>query len=356
VATENYMHPSAVSDELLTSLLRDVSRSFYLTMRMLPRPVRPQISLAYLLARATDTIADTELVDVPSRLQALSALRERILGRDHAPLLLTQLRAKQGPPAERILLERCEEILRLLLDLDAADRRRVRDVLEIIISGQELDLQRFGAAIAEHIVALQTGEELDDYTYRVAGCVGEFWTKMCAAHLWPKAVLDGESLTRKGVRFGQGLQLVNILRDIPQDLRKGRCYVPEPSLTAAGLAPKDLLDAHNEARFRPVYDKLLAVAEGHLAAGWAYTGLLPKGQVRLRLACAWPVLIGARTLRKLRHENMLDSTRRVKISRPEVRSLILRSVCLYPFARAWEAQFGKEMKLISLPVCSTKQA
>jgi farnesyl-diphosphate farnesyltransferase len=350
------MHPSAVSDDLLTSLLRDVSRSFYLTMRMLPRPVRRQISLAYLLARTTDTIADTELVDVQSRLQALAALRERILGRDSAPLPLTQLSGSQGLPAERTLLERCDDSLRLLLDLDEADRRRVRDVLEVIISGQEMDLKRFGAATADQIVALQTENELDDYTYRVAGCVGEFWTKICAAHLWPQAGLDGESRKGRDVRFGKGLQLVNILRDLPQDLRKGRCYVPAQTLMAAGLVPKNLLSAHNESRFRPVYDKLLAVAEDHLAAGWEYIGALPKGQARLRLGCAWAALIGARTLRKLRHENILDSTRRVKVSRPEVRSLILRSVCLYPFARAWEAQFGKEMKLISLPVCSTKQA
>ena len=345
-----------MSDELLTSLLRDVSRSFYLTMRMLPGPVRRQISLAYLLARTTDTIADAEWVEAPSRLQALAALRERIRGREKAPLPWASWRGGQGPAAERILLERSEDSLRMLLDLGEADRRLVREVLEIIISGQELDLQRFGAAAADHIVALQSAEELDDYTYRVAGCVGEFWTKMCAAHLWPGAGLQGESLARQGVRFGKGLQLVNILRDLPRDLRKGRCYVPLPLLTAAGLVPKDLLSAQNEAHFRPAYDPLLALAEGHLAAGWEYTGSLPKRQVRLRLACAWPVLIGARTLRKLRHANMLDDTRRVKVSRPEVRSLILRSVFLYPFARAWKAQFGKEMELISWPVCSKKEA
>ena len=339
-----------MSDELLTSLLRDVSRSFYLTMRMLPGPVRGQIGVAYLLARTSDTIADTELVEAPWRLEALGAVRERILGLKDGPLPLARLQAGQALPAERILLERCEATLRLLLELEAADRRLVRDVLEIIISGQELDLQRFGAANADQIVALRTGEELDDYTYRVAGCVGEFWTKICASHLWPGAGWEGELLLRLGVRFGKGLQLVNILRDLPRDLRKGRCYVPMPSLTAVGLAPKDLLSAQNEARFRPAYDPLLALAEGHLAAGWEYTGKLPKRQVRLRLACAWPALIGARTLRKLRQENILDATRRVKVSRPEVRSLILRSVFLYPFARAWDAQFAKEMQLISRTV------
>lgn len=355
VAGEIQNRRRTVPDELLTSLLRDVSRSFYLTMRMLPGPVRRQISLAYLLARTTDTIADTELADVPTRLQSLAALRERILGRASGPLPLGQLGGQQGSPAERILLERSEESLRLLHDLDEADRRLVRNVLDVIISGQELDLQRFGAASADRILALETEEDLNDYTYRVAGCVGEFWTKMCAAHLWPAAEPDSEALTRKGVRFGKGLQLVNILRDLPQDLRKGRCYVPAQSLTAAGLAPRDLLSAQNEARFRPVGDQLIALAAGHLAAGWEYIGSLPKGQVRLRLGCAWPVLIGVRTLRLLRHENMLDATRRLKVSRPEVRHLMLRSVLLYPFARAWDAQFHKELELISLPGCFKKQ-
>jgi farnesyl-diphosphate farnesyltransferase len=201
---------------------------------------------------------------------------------------------------------------------------------------------------------LKTHEELDDYTYRVAGCVGEFWTKMCVAHLWSGAGVDVGSMIEKGVRFGKGLQLVNILRDLPVDLRKGRCYIPEQSLQAAGLVPEDLLAAQNEVRFRPLYDKLLALAEGHLTAGWEYTKALPKRQFQLRLACAWPALIGVRTLRLLRHENVLDATRRLKVSRPEVHFLRLRSVFLYPFTRAWDAQFVNEMKLIYLPIYSKK--
>ena len=331
-----------MSDPLLTSLLRDVSRSFYLTVQALPSAVRPQIGLAYLLARTTDTVADTELVAVESRLEALSALRRRISGTESGPLPLARLCPRQPSTAEGLLLERCEESLRLLDDLPEADQRQVREVLDIIISGQELDLRRFRAAAPDRIVALESGDELDDYTYRVAGCVGEFWTRMCRAHLFPLAALDDGAMLSRGVRFGKGLQLVNILRDLPRDLRQGRCYLPRQSLAAAGLAPADLLDAGNESRLRPVYDEFLGIAQDHLAAGWEYTGLLPRSQVRLRLACAWPLLIGARTLRRLRQENMLDATRRVKVSRPEVRSLILRSVVLYPWPASWSAQFRRE--------------
>ena len=59
----------------LNELLKQTSRSFYLTLRVLPADVSPQIGLAYLLARATDTIADTELVPLAQRLAALQALR-----------------------------------------------------------------------------------------------------------------------------------------------------------------------------------------------------------------------------------------------------------------------------------------
>ena len=332
-----------MSDELSTSLLRDVSRSFYLTMRVLPRAVRPQIGVAYLLARTTDTIADTQIVPVESRLDALSALRRRILGRGGGALPFSQWRQPQASRPERVLLARCEEIIGLLEGLEEADRRRIREVLETIIGGQELDLKRFNGATAQRIVALETAAELDDYTYRVAGCVGEFWTRMCRAHLIAEAAIDDDSLLRKGIRFGKGLQLVNILRDIPQDLRNGRCYVPRESLTAASLTPESLLLAENETRFRPVYNQFLAAAGEHLAAGWEYTGLLPHEQMRLRLGCAWPLLIGARTLRRLRHENMLDAVRRVKVSRREVHFLILRSVLLYPWPSAWNRQFRKEI-------------
>ena len=69
----------------LNDLLKQTSRTFQLTLRVLPRAIRSQIGLAYLLARTTDTIADTELVPVEQRLQALQQLRERILGTSDAP-------------------------------------------------------------------------------------------------------------------------------------------------------------------------------------------------------------------------------------------------------------------------------
>ena len=324
-------------NQLPANLLKNVSRSFYLTLRVLPGQIRTQIGLAYLLARTTDTIADTELLPLEQRLLALQALRERILGSGKAPLDFVELARQQGSPAERILLEQIEASLALLENLTEADRQLIREVLTTITSGQELDLRRFAGASLTNVIALRSDEELEDYTYRVAGCVGEFWTKMCRAHLFPQAPLDDKWLLENGVRFGKGLQLVNILRDLPADTRQGRCYLPGEQLSLVGLQPRDLLEPHNETRLRVLYDGYLDRAEKHLLAGWAYTNALPRRSVRVRLACAWPVLIGLETVKCLRASKVLDPRQRIKVSRGKVRKLMWRSVIRYPWQRAWKA-------------------
>jgi len=267
--------------QLLTHLLRDVSRSFYLTLRVLPAGLRSQISLAYLLARASDTIADTEVVP---RARRLEILRDMQAGRFQT---VRELAAQQALPAERELLGRLDECYRRLTEFEAGDQQRIRELLHTIISGQIFDLERFpGDALR--------AEELDRYTYLVAGCVGEFWTKMCQAHLPELAALSVED----GIRFGKGLQLVNILRDQPKDLELGRQYVAD-------------------------HDRGLEVAGEHLDAGWRYTLAIPANQKRLRLACIWPIWIGLKTLARIRATGPL-----AKVTRREVYWLMLESALL----------------------------
>ena len=331
----------------LNDLLKATSRSFYLTLRVLPAAVRPQIGLAYLLARTTDTIADTELVPLEQRLDALKRLRERILTSSTAPLNFGELAQHQGLPAERLLLENAGDSLALLQTLSPDDLQLVRTLLNIIMGGQELDLRRFAGASAEKIVALETAAELDDYTYRVAGCVGEFWTKICRAHLFPRARLDDAQLLANGIRFGKGLQLVNILRDLPADLRKGRCYLPVEKLEPAGLIPKVLLSPANEAKFLPLYHRYLDAAESHLAAGWVYTNSLPRRHMRVQQACAWPILIGLKTIERLRAANVVELQQVVKITRSEVRGILLRSVLAYPIPGAWKKMVAATGKAVA---------
>ena len=286
--------------QLVGPLLKAVSRSFYLTLRVLPAPIRPQISLAYLLARATDTIADTNAVPRAKRIVLLRELQNLTRVPD-----LGVLAENQALPAERVLLERLDECLAMLDTFTEVDRRLVQQLLNTIITGQIFDLETFPG----NLVALADDAALDRYTYLVAGCVGEFWTKMCQTHLPGLEQLN----VADGVRFGQGLQLVNILRDMPRDYAIGRCYLPV----------RNPLD---RAEVLPIYAKWLDVAVAHLDAGWQYTLTIPASQKRLRLACVWPLWIGVKTIGRLRTADPLDATQRVKVSRAEVYGIMARSI------------------------------
>jgi farnesyl-diphosphate farnesyltransferase len=324
----------------MQDLLKQVSRSFYLTLRILPRSIKSQLSLSYLLARASDTVADTHLIEVPRRREALLQLRKSIQeaceGRmPPIPDFGQFADARTAIPAERVLLENFGKLLGDLRGFTAEDRAAIRKVLDTITHGQEMDLIRFGAASADNIAALDSDEALDAYTYDVAGCVGEFWTQICRAHVFPKTSLQEDLFFSNAVRFGKGLQLVNILRDLPKDLRQGRCYIPKQELAKHGLIPRDLLEANAIGRFRSLYDSYLRRTEEHLFAGWQYTTALPFRCVRIRLACAWPILIGLKTVERLRLGNILDDRIRIKLSRFDVWRLMLRSIVLYPNRAAW---------------------
>jgi farnesyl-diphosphate farnesyltransferase len=319
----------------LNRLLRKVSRSFYLSIRVLPRQVRPQVTLAYVLARATDTVADTQSAPADLRYAVLLRMRDEIAAaaagdavRPAEPVNLSSRLTE----TDRALLESFPGALALLRNSAQADRQRIGDVLNTITSGQEMDLSRFGRATSGHVAALDTEEELDLYTYRVAGCVGEFWTKMCRAHLFPKARVDEAVLLENGVRLGKGLQLVNILRDLPGDLRQGRCYIPRECLAESSLSPESLLDPGGMEAFRSLYNHLLLQTEACLAAGRVYVEELPRSQIRIRFGCTLPMLIGLETLARLRSGNVLDNRHRIKVSRSDVRRLIFASLgrCLRP--------------------------
>lgn len=324
-------------------LLRATSRSFYLTLRVLPPPIRSQIAFAYLLARTADTIADTEIVPVDKRLEALQKFRERLSGQTSVLLNFTELAGHQGSPAEKLLLEKAANSLETLQKFSDEDQKRIREVLAIIISGQELDLKRFtpsGPPIQfPKPIALETVVDLDDYTYRVAGCVGEFWTKICRAHLFPNVRLDESQLIINGIRFGKGLQLINILRDVPVDLKKGRCYIPMEKLEKHGLSPQTMLSPAKEDNFQPLFHEFLDKAESHLRAGWDYTNSLPFNQFRVRLACAWPLLIGIKTIEQMRAASLAELQQRVKVPRQNVRRIIIGSIFACPFPALWKNLF-----------------
>ncbi len=302
----------------LTRILRGVSRSFYLTLRLAPRGVRSQLGVSYLFCRAADTIADTALLPPERRLDLLARYRAQFERPEPeaevAEAIASELTPAQSIPEERTLLQSLGRCFAAYLAFSEGDRSLVRRLVTTLVGGMEIDLRTFPPSISPGVVttgdcpepiALADDAALDRYCYHVAGCVGEFWTDLTAAHVPSLARWDLASMREKGVRFGKGLQMTNVLRDLVRDLRQGRCYLPRKRLLAAGIEPAELKggprpDHHLAARLTPILHDLLDVTLDHYRVGWEYTLAIPRREPRLRLACALPLLIGLETLALLR--------------------------------------------------------
>jgi farnesyl-diphosphate farnesyltransferase len=200
--------------------------------------------------------------------------------------------------------------------MDPVDRGLIRSIVTTLTQGMEMDLSVFPPEDSGRVLALQSGADLDRYTYLVAGCVGEFWTRITAAH---EKALDLWGLAKMcplGVRFGKALQLTNILRDIPRDLRIGRCYLPIEDMAGLGLVPQDLLDPAHSKKARPLLDKWMRTALGHFEAAESYVLAIPAWAPRLRLAALWPLILGLATLERLaRLPAWLDPSSVAKVKR-----------------------------------------
>jgi farnesyl-diphosphate farnesyltransferase len=133
------------------------------------------------------------------------------------------------------------------------------------------------------IVSLREFSELDQYTYMVAGCVGEFWTKMTYVHVPGTFTGNPEVVLSRGIRFGKALQMTNVLRDCGKDLRIGRCYLPSTMLDQFGLSPQDLLLPKTSLPARPLLFELVGKTLDNFREAIEYTLSLPAFAVRLRL-------------------------------------------------------------------------
>ena len=273
-------------------------------MRLLPKAMREPVSLAYLLARASDTLADTEGLGADLRHEMLLGFGEILHGADRAAWLVKlsdEVIPCQHHQGEKSLLKMMDEVFTWFHDFkDAQGHAAILKVMDHILHGQMLDIERFELG---QNTRLTQDAELEEYCFLVAGCVGEFWTELGYISLPGFSSIEAERLKSMGINYGKGLQLINILRDLPSDLKQGRCYLP-------GVDPSDRDAMMAEAaRWR-------ARARAYLSDGHAYAKSLKSK--RTRAATALPGLIGESTLDLLDHASWAELEEGVKVPRRDV--------------------------------------
>ena len=303
-----------------------------------------------MLARAADTIADTSLVSHELRLELLLELRRQVNGAARLePLrrIESELTDLQSIPKERELLSALPAAFALLEATPEPDATLVRSAVVTLTEGMEQDLVTFPVENSGSVRALEDATALDRYTYLVAGCVGEFWTAITVAHTNSLRNWDQDAMARTGIRFGKALQLTNVLRDVPKDLRIGRCYLPGSELASLGLSPKDLLDPAHGNVARPVLVDWINTALDHYQAAEEYLLAIPRRSPKLRLAVLWPILIGLATLAQLaRNQRWLDPDYPSRVSRRWVYktlALSLPAVVSNRVLKAWIARLRRQI-------------
>ena len=315
-------------------------------MRILPENMRASISIAYLLARAADSIADTALVPPETRRSYLLTFISQLDSPHTAPTIQLEQFKQNENPSEAMLLQQLPQVFSLYNDCAPNDKLKIAKVVTTLIKGMLMDLDTFPSEQSRQIKALSTPEELDRYTYLVAGCVGEFWTDLCITHdpacrHWKTDELY-QLQKERGIRLGKALQLTNVLRDVAKDLQIGRCYLPEQQLKNLNLTPETLLSNIKSDNTRPLLTHWLNQALEHFQSGIEYGLLLPRTAIRQRLAVFWPILIGLATLNKLiDNENWLIPDKPIKVSRSWVYRMILISLFACTSNKAMRHWFKK---------------
>jgi len=332
----------------LETLLKNTSRSLYLSVQALPRAMRPAFSVAYLLCRYADTIADTPLLPAERRLYWIKKFPSIIESQpgEEITQLTREIEGGSDNPYEKILIENLRPCLTAFNQISDEQKPFILEVARAVCDGMQIDLQTFPQEKNAPATAFQTEKELENYCRLMGGKPGKFWSQLIFQTTQIPA--DKETFFTLGEHIGDALQIVNILRDLPKDLQIGRCYFPQEDLQKYGLTPADLSDVKNSARFEPVKQKWLAWGLTRLQDGIPYFRWLPKTQPGQRAAVAWPVLWAADTLQKIdQTPNLLDVKQRVKIPRSTIYRTILCTPPLWLSNRFFEKWFTHKLKKFS---------
>jgi farnesyl-diphosphate farnesyltransferase len=256
----------------LRALLQKTSRTFALSIPLLPEPLQTEVATAYLLFRIIDTFEDATRWSAARRAKALGLFVQMMESDDARNLRQLTAQWLDDPPLDHPgyleLLAATPEVVGWHRHLRPAASEQLRRHVARSARGMIAVVERTDD---NGVLQLRTLQDLRDYCYVVAGIVGEMLTELFLLQS-PSLVIVAGDLRARAVEFGEALQLVNILKDSQADGAEWRIYLPRDASPAEvfSLARADLRRATE-------YTELLRTAG-------ADSGLVAFNALNLRLA------------------------------------------------------------------------
>ncbi len=322
------------AQQFCEAILPGVSRTFSISIRLLPGELGRSVLCAYLLCRIADTFEDDSVLPAEEKARLFDLMLVGFRGQPEATAFCREASVVTGDPAYVELVQHADDVLMLWRDLPAGSQVHVQHWVEEMVRGM-----RKIVLAHPHGIRLQTLDEYQEYCYYVAGTVGFMLTDLWREH--SSAVNDRTyALLREKARaFGEALQTVNILKDVAVDAeRENAIYVPEELLRSYGSSHATILDPSRETANHAALASLISLAWKNLDDALEYVSRVPRRALAVRLFCIVPLLYAYATLRDLtRSHDMLRPGGRVKITRGEVRSLLVAGLLFAPFNQltAW---------------------
>jgi farnesyl-diphosphate farnesyltransferase len=318
-------------------ILPGVSRTFALTIPVLPERLAEVVTNAYLLCRLADTIEDDVALDNEQKSHFHERFVAVVEGRDGAEPFaaeLAPLLSERALAAERELVASAAAVIRVTHSFSEEECAALTRCVRVMCQGMP-EFQR-----NKSLRGLDDLEEMTAYCYYVAGVVGEMLTELFCLHV-PELAQHREQLMRLAVSFGQGLQMTNILKDIWDDRHADTCWLPRSVFGSGTFSLERLEDSHTSTSFHDGLNELLGVAHAHLRNALEYTCLIPKREVGIRRFCLWAIGLAVLTLRKIHRNPSFRSGAEVKVSRRTVKATIFTTNLTLMSNRALRLMFER---------------
>lgn len=307
--------------------LPKVSRTFALNISVLRGDLHRSILAAYLFCRTVDTVEDAARLDPEIKIRLLRQFSELIADRTHRENALEawvkDCAIVDGNVNDLDLLLQVRRVFNVFDTLKENHREKIATSVSTMAKGMAFFQQKFGS---EEITLLKNENELEEYCYFVAGCVGEMLCNLFLEELPGLSHEARNTMIENAVSFGLGLQMTNISKDVVVDRSRGWSYIPKSYITGHGLTVEEFHGEADPEKNLKILEGLLHKIEGHLEDALEFTLAIPRRNILLRLFCIWPLWMAMETIAVL-HNNkaLLDSDDPVKISRRTVKRILRRT-------------------------------
>lgn len=321
-------------------LLKKTARTLNLSFKILPPYIRFMLSYGYLVARAMDSVVDESDADSEVKKDFIYHIMSvSIENASRIPQDLKNDVLKGLNEVERRLVLEIDNIISYFKSsLGENDLKAFRKLIKGIYNGMLIDLYGFKSG------SLDDYKTLDRYVSLIGGIPALYWYDV---YLNYKPSVFKSNFYKSAYNIGKALQYTNILKDMHDDIERGRCYIPLEYLREKNLSVEDLKNPLNISKVKDFIKSVVIVAIDFLDESERFISSIDNSEFALKLSLIWPIYWSVETLSAVLEKNPLQS--KIKISKASVYETLIKSPLLLSssfFRQGY--RFRREMLMLAL--------